>query len=272
MKYFIKVVIVWIFFIHSLYAMDKWKLNIGVMAVTDFSTQVEISPKRYPVGVMLDTAEDLGMKYDTGAFRIDGYYRLNNNHSIDFSYFGVRSGGHKISRGIEFDDYNITAGAAIDSYFNMDVYKINYGYSFYHNEKVELMLTAGLHITVIDLGLSATGTIIDKQTGTVLNSIEDSSGDATVPLPVVGFKGEYTIVENQLFVSYRSEYFRLSFDGYYGDLISSALSFEYRFLQHYGVACGYNANRINVKVDDGEKIIKVRNNLSGFMLTLSYIY
>ena len=164
-------------------------------------------------------------------------------------------------------DNKIIVDATINSYFDMDVYKINYGYSFYHNEKVELMLTAGLHITTLDLGISAVGTIDG-----VAGETYASGAGITVPLPVIGFKGEYTIIKNRLFIEYKTDYFALKYDDIKGNLISSAINLEYRFVDHVGIGLGYNANKIYVSAEDEDKKFEVENNLSGAMLYLTYIY
>jgi len=199
---------------------DKWKINVGTMFVTNFETDMQLSPKNLPLALKINTKDQLGMESDTNVFRLDGYYRFTDTHSMDFSYFSVRSDGQKaINEDIVWDDKTISAGATVDSYFNMDIYKINYVYSFYHNEKVELALTAGFHITSLDLGLGAQG-MIDGVAGQ-----KYSSGEAiTVPLPVFGFKGEYTIIDEKLFVNYKAEYFFIQFDDYEGSLLSTAIN------------------------------------------------
>ncbi len=238
------------------------------MIVTNFETEMQLTPKNLPISARINTKDQLGMKTDTNVFRIDGYYRFTDKHSIDFSFFSVKSNGGKfIDKDIEWNDQKISAGASIDSYFDMDVYKVNYGYSFYHSEEVELALTAGLHITSIGIGLQASGTI----DGVVAQSTS-SSASATIPLPVFGFKGEYTIIDKTLFVNYRTEYFFLEYDTFRGNLHSSAINLEYRFLENVGVGVGYNNNTIYLQMDDGDKKFEVQNTLAGAMLYLTYIY
>ncbi len=238
---------------------DKWKISMGSMFVTEFETEMQLTAKTLPLAARINTVDQLGMKSDTNVFRLDGYYRFNDTHSIDFSYFTVKSSGEKdLTAAIEFDGKDYIIGEVVKSYFDMDIYKINYGYSFYHNEKVELMLTAGLHITTVDLGLGSDST--------------GSSSGAIIPLPVVGFKGQYTIIDKKLFVEYRSDYFMLKYNNIEGSLLSSTFNIEYRFVDHVGVGLGYNANNIFVSADDGNKKLEVENSLAGAMLYLTYIY
>ena len=238
------------------------------MLVTNFETEMQLTPKNLPISARLNTKDQLGMNTETNVLRLDGYYRINNTHSVNFSYFSATSDGNKvINQDIEWDGSIISTGATIKSYFDMDVYKINYGYSFYHNEKVELMLTTGLHITSINMGLHASGVVDGNST----DSFSSANG-ATIPLPVVGFKGEYTIIDKVLFVSYKTDYFILNYDGVKGSLISNALNLEYRFVENIGVGLGYNSNQIYLSAEDGDTKLEVSNSLSGVLLYLTYIY
>ena len=247
---------------------DKWKVDVGAMLVTNFETDMQLTPKNLPLSAQINTKDQLGMESDTTVLRLDGYYRFNDIHSINFSYFGVKSDGNRdINEEIRWDGGKIPVGANIKSHFDMDVYKVNYGYSFYHNEKVELTLTAGLHITTVDLGLQTSGFVENNATKSY-----DSSNGATIPLPVVGFKGQYTIIDKTLFVEYKTDYFVLAYDGVKGSLVSSGINLEYRFVDHVGLGLGYNVNKIYLSAEDNDKKFEVENNLSGILLYATYIY
>jgi len=70
--------------------------------------------------------------------------------------------------------------------------------------KLNWLLPPDSNITAIKLGLSAYGTIDG-----VTNTTFTSSTSVALPLPVFGFKGEYTVI-----------------DKYKGTLISTALNIE----------------------------------------------
>ena len=65
---------------------DKWKINMGAMFVTNFETDMQISKLDVPIGAKINTKDQLGLDSDTHAFRLDGYYRFTDIHSIDFSF------------------------------------------------------------------------------------------------------------------------------------------------------------------------------------------
>jgi len=264
MKKIILLVLVLVSFIHA-EIKEQFKLSIGMMNVLNFETEMQVAPKGSPIGVRINTKDQLHMKSDTNVFRLDGCYRFNNTHSIDFSYFSVKSDG-VTSDAITWNGDNIVS-AALHSYFNMDIYRLNYAYSFYHNDKVELALTAGLHITAIDLGVSAYGTV-----NGVPDSYYNEATQVTVPLPVFGFKGEYAIIKNEFYVNYRADYFFLAIDNYKGALVTTALDLEYRFLENFGVGIGYNVNTIWIEADGDNARVDVTNVLSGVALHISYIY
>jgi hypothetical protein len=241
---------------------DKWKVSVGSMFVTNFETEMQLSPKDYPVGVRINTKDQLGMESETAVFRVGGYYRFNDKHNINISYFRVKSDGVKVvGENIEWGDTLFPEGTQVISYFDMNVLKFNYGYSFYHNKDIELQVSVGLHTTKIDAGLKSTE-IVSKE--------GDSS--ITVPLPVVGFYGEYTIIQKRLFVSYRADYFALKYDDMKGSFISSELNLEYRFVDHVGLGLGFNSNKIYLKAVDEDSNLEITNDLSGIQLYFTYIY
>jgi hypothetical protein len=248
---------------------DKFKISLGGMFVTEFETEMQISNEYLPVGARINTKDQLDMEAESQVFRLDGSYRFTDTHSIEFTYFSVKSNSFKqLNRNIEFDGKVIEAGAMVDTYFDMDIYKINYMYSFYHNDKVELGLLVGLHITTVDLGLSASGTI----DGQVRQSYKSDTSPITLPLPVFGFKGEYAIIKHKLYVNYKVDYLFLEYDNFKGKLMTSALNLEYNVMDHFGVGIGYNTNKIYVEDEDGNNNIEVLNVLSGAMVYVSYRY
>ena len=246
---------------------DKFKIDIGSMYVTNYETNMQIGREGIPIGAKINTDDQLGLNNQTRVLRIDGHYRFTDVHSIDFSYFGVKSDSKNyVEKEFEWDG-NRLSDVMVGSYFNMDIYKVNYAYSFYHNDRVELSLIAGLHITAIELGLSASGKINDEP-----NEKFSSGADVTVPLPVFGFKAGYAIIPEKLFVHYKAEYLYLQFDVYKGAFVNNTLSFEYHFLENYGVGLGFDSNTIVVETQNGSRKVDVENNLSGISLFLTYFY
>lgn len=246
---------------------DRWSLSVGSMFVVDFETEMQISRKDVPLGARINTKDQLGLDHESAVFRADGLYRFNDAHSLGVSYYAAKSTGSRYVE-TEFEwDGDVLENVQTNTYFNMYILELVYGYSFYHSDDIELELIAGLHVTAIDLGFKATG---------VVNGMPDqfisTAESVTAPLPVFGFKGEYTIIPNHLFVSYKAEYLYLMFENNKGQYISNMLSLEYRFTEHFGIGTGFNANFVKVEMVSGDKKIDVVNQLNGVMLFLTYAY
>ena len=247
---------------------DKWKVNVGSMYVTNFETDLQWNKKGLPVGVKINTNDQLGLESEATVFRFDGYYRFTDSHKIEASYFGVKSDGRKqLNAEINLNGKKLVVGTIIDAYLNMNIYRVDYAYSFYHNDKVELSIAAGLHITQIDLGYSVVATANNNST-----PISGSSFSVTAPLPIVGFRGSYDIIPKTLMVNYNTDYFYFEYEDYRGAIISAAFSLEYRFYNHIGLGIGFNSNDIKVKKDNGNTKVDIDNRLSGIMVYMSYTY
>lgn len=246
---------------------DKWGVSVGSMFVTNFQTDMQIGKKGVPLGAKVNTKDQLGLKNDTAVFRADGFYRFSDTHSIAAAYYAVRSSGNRyVTNEFEWNG-DVLSDVQVNSHFNMDIFKVNYMYSFYHNPDVELALIAGLHVTRLEASLSAAGKVND-----VPDEFVSSGGDVTAPLPVFGFEGEYTILTDTLFVNYKAEYFFIKIQDYRGAFVSNMLSLEYFFVDQIGIGAGFNTNKILVEMDNGDQKVNIENDLNGLYVYLTYTY
>ena len=251
---------------------QKWRFDLGIMKTTKFETEMQLTNKHLPLGVRINTNDQLGMRYDTTVFRFDGEYRFNTKHSVAFSYYSINSNGFKtITQDIEWDEHTIKGGAQVKTFFDVDIYKFSYRYSFYNNSDIKLMLTVGVHAMQIDLGLDARGDIQDTNGTIVQSDYYKSSSSFTLPLPVFGFGGTYVIVPNIWYARYCAEYFLLDLGDYEGYFIRNMLQLEYRY-KRYDIGVSYEASDIYAQTLDGEKKISIQNRLSGFLISGSYTF
>ncbi|MFV1985431.1 MAG: hypothetical protein ACC657_17920 [Thiohalomonadales bacterium] len=239
---------------------DQFKIGFGAFLITNSETTLRIDSKDVPAGVYINLERQLGVQSDDVVGRVEGYYRFNSHHRLDYGYYPVnRSGTRAISTEIPTNP-PIAAGTVVSTTFDTATYKLGYTYSFYNNEKVELGLSAGLHITSFDLSLVATGG----------SSGASSSADVTAPLPVVGVLLTYNITPDWL-VIYNYQAFLLQIEGNKGSLTDTNLSIEYRGFKN--VAFGLAVNRVNLNLDfDGENYLGTVNNEIGGFTTYMALY
>ena len=234
---------------------DKWMIRVGAYIIDGSNTQVSVNSAVGGLGTTIDYQRDLGGEDGDTIPRIDAYYRFNDRHRIDFTSFSIDRKGERtlaIDITIEGQDYFI--GETIKSDIKYTLYRLGYGYSFYHSPKTELTLTAGLNITSYDLKFE-----LDD------GSRAESAG-VTVPLPVVGLRMGYAITPKWN-VRYVSEAFFVNFDDTFrGAIINFELNTEYRLFEHFAVGAGVARIGVSAEVDDDDWRGKVTDAYRGFNL------
>ena len=214
---------------------DKWMLRLGAYIVDGADTTVAVNT---PVGVgtIIDYQRDLGGEDSATIPRIDAFYRFNERHRIDFTWFSIdRQGERTLAVDVTIGDETFSESETVLSDIKYELYGLRYQYSFYRSPKVELGLSAGLNITEYDLKFqNATG---DKA----------ESAGLTVPLPLLGLRMVYAITP-KWYVRYVSEAFFIEFDdSFKGALLNYELSTEYRIFRNFALGVGFA--RISLDAD-----------------------
>lgn len=235
---------------------DTWMIRAGAYIVDGSDTQFTVSSDVAGLGTVIDYNRDLGGDTRDTIPRIDAYYRFNERHRIDFTSFSVDRKGR---RTLEIDppiiiDGEDFAGGTINSDIKYTLYRLGYAYSFYHSDKVELSITAGLNITSYDLELSNDA-----------GDREESAG-FTAPLPMFGLRMGYAITPKWS-VNYVSEAFFIEFDNAVkGTLLNFELNTEYRLFKNFAIGVGAARLGMAVEVDDDDWKGKVSDTYRGYTI------
>lgn len=244
---------------------DDFKLRVGGYLISTNETVISATTDKL-VGAKIDLQDDLGMQTKTDTFRMDGYYRFNDAHRIEFAYYTIDTDSSRaISKNLEWDGKVYSTGATIESKLYMDIYKLNYAYSFYHNDKVELSWAAGFHIMNVETGLSGSASVNG-------NPATYQNGNVTVlaPLPVIGFRIDYAITP-EFHMAGSFDYFGISIDKYSGHFTDTMISAEYRPIDNLGIGLGLNATSLEAKIDDTTEY-ELKQTVSGFLAYLTFHY
>jgi hypothetical protein len=184
---------------------------------------------------------------------IDAYYRFNPRHRIDFTSFSIdRKGSRTLNIDVTIDGTDYSASETIDSDIKYTLYKLGYGYSFYHSSKVELTLTAGLNFTSYDFKFN--------------NSAGDKAESAgfSAPLPMFGLRMGYAITPKWS-VNYVAESFFIDFeDTVRGALINYELNTEYKLFKNFAIGAGLARIGSSVEVNDDDYKGKVSDSYRGY--------
>ena len=219
---------------------EKFSLSLGAfIADSDSVTRLDVSGEARR-GTPVDFETDLGLDASDSVFRIDGYYRFNDRHRIDFSAFDLsRSATTQIKKEIDWQGTIFPISANVDSDFDLNIYKLAYTYSIILREKGYVGLTAGLYTADIGTRLSAAD-IANRE-----------GGDVTAPLPVVGVRGEYQFAEKWSFRA-SGEFFSLEYQDFDGSLTDFYAGVDYQLFEHVGIGLGLNSVRIDMEVENND--------------------
>ena len=250
---------------------DDLKISLGTYIVANHNTDILFDADGVAGSINLDHI--FKMKTESVSFYAGGYYRFTPYHRVELSYQGVKSSGTSDYGGILFDGqpYEIDLRGKVDSTLRLDIVKLLYTYSYYHNDKVELGLSIGIHRTAIDFNLGAT--------------VGDGGGAFSItiapPIPVVGVRFAYSIYpEWDLLYSY--DLVGLLADvslpdmpnvtGISGYLTDMNLASEYRVLDNLSLGLGINYNSINFKLLKKSYNVGIDNHVLGVTAYASFRY
>ena len=241
---------------------DRFHLAVGSYLITNSETELRYTSP-YLLGLTLNTSRDLDMDRRDRVARLDGYYRFTPAHALHFTWYDIQRRGLKsISKDIEWGDVTFPVGASIESRLDTEVLKLAYNYSFYHNEKVELGIGAGLHITKVTAGLAGIASSGSR------SNVETST---TAPLPVVGARLNYWMTPKFSF-RFALDIFGIEIGNYAGTFTDIDFRLLYQFGKHLGVGGGFNVNSLNLEQNENGHTLEVNNDLGGVTLFLTLNY
>jgi hypothetical protein len=237
---------------------DKFQIDIGGFFVTRADTTVSLAEKAGPfsVGTSINFHQDLDLPDSESVGRIDGYYRWGKRSRVDFSYFKInRSGTATTNQEINWGDITIPAGTTlVSSFFDQQILKATYGFSFLNEPKAELGIDGGLFISDMSVGLSCPNCAPPNN--------QRQTADLTAPLPVIGAYFRYNISHRWRFIG-KADFFYLAYGDYKGNLTDLRLNVEYNTWKHVGFGFGFNGISQQIDYNTSTETGTVQNTISG---------
>jgi len=238
----------------NLWQNDRMNLNLGGF-LTARGTDIRIDSKSLGQGTQINAEDDLGLDKNTNVFRADFYFRFNQHHRLDTSYYDLtRTSFHPINKTIQYGDEIFVINTTIESEFNFRVLKAAYTYSFISKPEIELGVTAGLFIKDYEIVLHEAGTGSAREVA-----------DLVAPLPVIGLRGTWAI-SRQWWLRGSAEIFALEYDHYKGRLTDMIVSVEHNTFKNVGFGIGYNNTSFKLISDDDDFLGEVKVSYSGLMI------
>jgi hypothetical protein len=236
---------------------DPFSLSLGAFFVTRTNGTIRLdrSAGAASIGTTIDWERDLGGETSMTVPRFDGYYRFAPKHRVDFSWYKVeRSGTVTTQRDIDFGNISYPAGTtALTSRLDNETIKALYTYSFYRAPQIETALSLGLHVTKVEASLQTPGGLAEATS-------------VTAPLPVFGFRLDYSFAPKWWVRSKYELFFLDNVDAYSGALTDFTIGVEHQTFQHVGFGFGMNRSSLDLEVEEDNKQGAFRSVLNGLML------
>jgi hypothetical protein len=227
---------------------------------TDIDTKVRQDSKTTGTGTEINVEDELGVDSSTTVFRADAFWRFFRRHRFDFSYYDLqRDARAALDSDIDFGDVQFPAGTAVESVYNIRVFKGVYTFSFIQNQRFDVGASLGVHLTDVELGITAAGLR------------EEDVDDFLAPLPVVGLRGAYAITP-KFFLKASVDYFFIEIDSFEGRLIDANVSLEYNLFKYVGAGIGYNYFNLDVDIDTSDYLGNTELEYQGFQFFVKFYY
>lgn len=239
---------------------DRVMIRLGGFSVRDADTLTRLDSNIAPAGLLIDFEDTLGGANSADVVRLDGLYRFNDRHALGYSWYALKFAGHRtLETQIQWADQTYTVGGTVDSEVRFDVFKLNYQYSLFHQERAELGVLAGLNVMRIGVGLQASGS----------NEVRES---VTAPLPVFGVFARYRFSTRWSGYFNYQDFFIDYQNRVKGGLQDLMTGLEYRLSRHVALGAALNGFAVDLESRDEAYTFHANTRWNGWLLYASLYF
>ena len=241
---------------------DRFKVNLGGFETRDTSTTLRIDDRSLRLGTVLDLEKDLNVEDSASVLRLDGYYRFNRAHRLEWTYYSLeRDGSAGLSRDIRIGDVEFPLGFTIDTGLDIQLVELGYVWSFINVEPYEFFLGGGLNVR--DITLTAVGT------GLLAGTERRFDNSGILPMPTAAIGGRYNVLD-KLSLNFKMEVFGIKFDEQSGRLQDTYFLVEYDITKNFGIGGGFNVYNLDLEfARDDDFSGELKSSYRGVLLYLS---
>ncbi len=216
---------------------NKFTVNLGTF-LSATNSNVRLSANGLGVGI--DVEEALGLDVTTTVFRANGLWRFSDNrrHRAELSWFALRrKGSTQLGQDITIDGVTYPTGTAVNTAFNLDVYKASYTYSFFQDDRMDVGVGGGLYIMPITFEFNATGLVNGN-----------TSEAVTAPLPVFTLRADFALTPKWILKT-QADLFYLEYKQFKGAVYDSRIAVEYKAFKNVGFGLGVENFNLGVEAE-----------------------
>jgi hypothetical protein len=250
-----------------------FSIRLGGFLVETFDTTVRFDSTQVPIGTVIDLEDSLDVDANAQVFRIDGDYRFNKRHRIEFEWFSVRRSGETgVKEQITIGDPEtgeeivIEPGAKVLTNWDFDVVNVVYNWSFLNTWRYELYVGGGLNVRNLKIDLTG-----DFDPGDGNSTEEQFDAKGLLPLPVGCIGGRWNFSKRWL-ARWRWQLFAIQIGDYKGTVQDSLFVIENDSSKHVGVGFGLNNFAMHVDAEAEKLRGELDDNYLGFLAYLKVYF
>lgn len=248
---------------------DTHVFHLGY-ARQDAEAKVTASVEPLPP-IEIDLEDDLNTDNSSSSVMAAYHWRFAERWILGVTYQSLKlEGSGAAGRDFNFDGVEFSAGARVDSTFNLDTYRIDVAYSLVRNEKWEVQLGLGLHTFVIETTIEAQVALQGgDQDKPLIDEFQTESSNVLAPLPNLRGAVNYQITPKWN-VRGSIGWLGLNIDEFSGAYTYADIAMGYRFTERFGIGASYQISDFDAKISDNDGFDEVDIALSGPSLYLVY--
>lgn len=246
------------------YKWERFSINFGGF-LSGLNSDIVIGSDQLGLGVTLNLENALGLESSSTVIRSEVEYAIGKKmrHSTRFTYYGFYRGAQKtLVEDLELGDKTFLKGTTLASQFNFEIFKFDYAYAIFMDERVKINATIGFFFLPLSFSSSA----------------EDNRRTAfsfTAPLPAIGFR-TYFAVTPRLYIIQNIELLYLSVGAFTGSMTDLNLKAEYKPWNHFGVGLGLNSYRLSFAQTKPDTYLdfagSIKTGYTGLMFYVKYFF
>ena len=224
---------------------DPYAVSLGVFLVnTNITAELN---GRTSSGSSVDQKLDTGGDYTR--YRADLLWRINPKHHVRFFYFRAQqSNTRTLDKPFDWGDYHFQANASLTAEPRLNVYELNYEYTFMRRPDYEISASAGVHYMDMRFKFSGQATVTDANGVNSSASFQTTESNLPAPFPVIGLRAGWAVSPHWV-LDAGVQVLKFHYDGYDGRWSDLRLGATWMFHRHFGVGVAYNRFWVNVDID-----------------------
>lgn len=242
---------------------DRFSLNLSAYQQTSHQTKIRLDSES-GIGTVIDLEDRLNVDEDTGTvFRIDGHYRFNDAHRIDFAWYSAEREGEArfLQEDIRIGDQTFMLGSEVSSETEFELFKLGYVWSFINVEPYEFYVGAGINVHKNTLSFVSRRTVGDEV------EVRQKEADGSAPLPTLSFGLRYNLTQRWI-ARWEYEVFAVELGDYGGRFQESALSIEHNTWDHVGFGLGLINFTNSAEAEDDNYVGEFESSYLGYQFYL----